>query len=151
MFCSTCGKGVVHGLAYCNHCGEKLLSGQNDLMKTSGASADSLVWAIVSVFVVGMGTIIGLMAVMKTKLLFDIGPILFFSILSFALMTLIETVFIWMLLSRNRRGAVMIEKRDDKHATKELGAAPQRVLAEPFASVTEEATRAFEPIYEKRK
>jgi hypothetical protein len=97
-----------------------------------------------------MGTIIGLMAVMKTQLNFDIGPLLFFSILSFSLMTIIEAVFIWLLLRRSRVHKVPIEKKEDRHATKELDSAPARVLSEPIPSVTEEATRTFDPIYERR-
>ena len=150
MFCSSCGTTVVHGLAYCNHCGEKLMTAQASAVKTTEAAPESLVWAIVGVFVVGMGTIIGLMAVMKNELHFEVGLLIFFSLLSFALMISIEAVFIWMLLSRNRLRKTLSEKREDR-ATKELGAAPARALSEPMPSVTEEATRAFEPIYEKRK
>jgi predicted amidophosphoribosyltransferase len=150
MYCSSCGTTVVHGLAYCNHCGEKMVAAQTQIARTPEASPESLVWAIVMVFVVGMGTIIGLMAVMKNELHFDLGLILFFSMISFALMTAIEAVFVWMLLSRNRRRPA-IENREDRKATKELGAAPARVLSEPIPSVTEETTRAFDPIYEKRK
>ena len=151
MFCSSCGTTVVHGLAYCNHCGEKLVAAQTQIAKTPEASPDSLVWAIVGVFVVGMGTIIGLMAVMKNELHFEIGIIIFFSLLSFVLMTGIEAVFIWLLLSRSRtkkRGAEMTEK---ERTTRELGSAPARVLSEPIPSVTEETTRTFDPIYERRK
>jgi hypothetical protein len=66
-------------------------------------------------------------------------------------MTVIEAVFIWLLLSRSRVHKVLIEKKEDRHATKELGSAPARVLSEPIPSVTEETTRTFDPIYESRK
>jgi hypothetical protein len=151
VYCSSCGTTVVHGLAYCNHCGEKLIAAQTQIAKTPEASPESLVWAIVGVFVAGMGTIIGLMAVMKNELHFDMGIIIFFSLLSFVLMTGIEAVFIWLLLSRSRANKRRAEMSENQRTTRELAAAPARVLAEPVPSVTEEATRPFEPIYEKRK
>lgn len=150
MYCPSCGSAVAHGLTYCNQCGAKLAPTQTDIAKTTEVS-DSLVWAIVAIFVVGIGATIGLMAVMKNELHFDTSLILFFSILSFALMTGIEAVFIWMLLRRTRspKDATAIGRKQKE--TKELAGAPHRVLAEPMASVTEETTRAFQPVYEKRK
>lgn len=151
MYCSTCGTNVVHGLAYCNHCGEKLVAANTQIARVPEASPESLVWAIVGVFVVGMGTTIGLMAVMKNELHFDMGIIVFFSLLSFVLMTGIELVFIWLLLSRSRNNKKRAEMSENQRTTRELGAAPARVLSEPVSSVTEEATRKFDPVFEKRK
>ena len=153
MYCSSCGKSAVPGLAYCNHCGAKLvgLAGQNQLIPTDSGS-DTLIWAIVGVFCGGIGVLIGLLAVMKNELHFNEGLLMFFSLLTFALITAIEIVFVWMLFSRNRaanRARAIAEQR----ATKELEAAPVRMLAEPvpMQSVTEHTTRSFAPIYEERK
>jgi hypothetical protein len=120
------------------------------IAKTSEVPAESLIWAIVAIFVVGMGTIIGLMAVMKNELHFDLSLILFFSLVSFALMTAIEAVFIWLLFSRSRAKAPR-EMRSNAQPTKELFEGSQKVLPEPLPSVTEQTTRAFDPVYEKRK
>jgi hypothetical protein len=111
-----------------------------------------LIWAIVGVFCGGIGVLIGLLAVMKKELGFDLPFLLFFSLLTFGLITAIEAVFVWMLFSRNRaanRALAIAEQR----ATKELDAAPARMLAEPIPmqSVTEHTTRSFEPIYQERK
>jgi hypothetical protein len=82
----------------------------------------------------------------------NVGLIIAFTMLSFLIMLLIEGVFIRLLL-RGKRGA---EEADDAamllkgQATKELDAAQARVLPEPMSSVTEETTRAFEPIYNER-
>lgn len=156
MYCSSCGSTVGHNLVYCNHCGAKLFGAQTDLTKTGEASAESLVWAIVAVFVVGLGCIIGLMAVMKNELHLNDGLLIFFSLLSFALMISVEAVFIWLLISRSRRGNKWVKELAKKEKeTKELGAAPPRVLGEPtpmpLASVTEHTTRTFEPVYDERK
>jgi H+/Cl- antiporter ClcA len=152
MYCSTCGKSLVPGLAYCNHCGAKLAGQQNQVAVHTDSGTDSLIWAIVGVFCGGIGVLIGLLAVMKKELGFDLPFLLFFSLLTFGLITAIEAVFVWMLFSRNRaanRALAIAEQR----ATKELDAAPARMLAEPIPmqSVTEHTTRSFEPIYQERK
>ena len=152
MYCSTCGKSVVPGLTYCNHCGAKLAGTQNQIAVHTDYGTDSLIWGIVGVFCGGIGVLIGLLAVMKNELHFDIGLLIFFSLLTFGLITAIEAVFVWLLFSRTRatnRERAIAEQR----ATKELDAAPARMLAEPvpMQSVTEHTTRSFEPAYEKRK
>ena len=153
MYCSSCGKSVVPGLAYCNHCGAKLIGTQADTAKASDPSIDSLIWGIVSVFVGGIGVLIGLLAMMKNLLDFHQGLLMFFSLLTFALITAIEAVFIWMLFSRNRPARRVPELEHEHRTTKELEGAPPRLLADPIPmpSVTEHTTRSFDPAYEKRK
>jgi uncharacterized paraquat-inducible protein A len=153
MYCSSCGKVVTPGLSYCNHCGAKLSGAKGEsVTKSSELFPDSLIWAIVSIFVVGLGCIIGLMAVMKDLLNFNTGIILTITLLSFLLMFAIEGVFIWMLLNR-RRGAKEVReaKQPNEQVTKELDAAQARALAEPVSSITEHTTRKFEPTYSERK
>jgi len=123
--------------------------------KPAAPIPDSLVWAIVSVFVVGLGCVIGLMAVMKNYGLND-GLVIAFSLLIFLLMLVVESVFISLLMSR-RRGAGEVSETGrlngplKEQTTKELGATQARALPEPGASVTEHTTRAFEPTYSERK
>jgi hypothetical protein len=149
MYCSSCGGSVADGLSYCNRCGAKL-SGAKSEGQQSPTLPESLIWAIVAVFVVGLGTTIGLMAVMKNELGFGQGLILTFSALSFLLMFAIEGVLI-SLLMRNKNGA-----REEREAArlevmppKELNTA--RALVEPAPTVTENTTRTFEPIYRERE
>jgi predicted amidophosphoribosyltransferase len=145
MYCSSCGKVVAQGLSYCNHCGAKLGGAKGEsVTKSPELFPDSLIWAIVSIFVVGLGCIIGLMAVMKDLLNFNTGIILTITLLSFLLMFAVEGVFIWMLLSRRREAKGVGE-------AKELDAAQARALPEPSSSITEHTTRKFEPIYSERK
>lgn len=146
MYCSTCGKSVVPGLTYCNHCGAKLAGTQNQVAIHTDYGTDSLIWAIVGVFCGGIGVLIGLLAVMKNELHFEVGLLIFFSVLTFALITAIEAVFVWLLFSRNH-AANRARAISEQRATKELDAAPARMLAEPIPmqSVTEHTTRSFEP------
>jgi predicted amidophosphoribosyltransferase len=154
MYCSSCGVSVAQGLSYCNHCGAKLNREKGDsLIKSSGSKAESLIIAaIVAVFVFGLGAIMGLMAVMKAVLDLNIGQILAFTLLSFLIMLLIEGVFIWRLMRRNRSaegtGDTALSK---EQATKELDAAQGRVLPEAMPSVTEHTTRALEQIYSEQE
>jgi hypothetical protein len=153
MYCSTCGKPVTAGLSYCNHCGAKL-SGA----KSNGPTElfpDSLVWAIVSVFVVGLGGTIGLMAVMKDAGNFNPGMILGLTFMSFAIMLAVEGVLVWLLLGR-RKGEIVSAKQEataqlEGAPTRELGAAEARALPEPVASVTDHTTRTLEPVYREPK
>jgi hypothetical protein len=109
------------------------------------------VWAIVSVFVVGLGALIGLMAVMNEGAGFN-PIVLVAAMLSFALMLVVEGVLIWLLLS-GRRGAGKAgdARRLKEHTTKELEEARARALPAPAASVTEHTTRTFDPVYNERK
>jgi hypothetical protein len=150
MYCSSCGTSIAHGLTYCNHCGGKLIQPQTSLAQTQ-LFPDSLVWAIVTVFIIGLGAIMGLIALMKAQLNVNIGFIMFFTLLSFALMTAIEGVLVWLLISRSRVRKTAVELGQKQKDTNELGNAPPLQLAEPLPSVTEHTTRTLEPVYEKRK
>ncbi|HEX7997097.1 MAG TPA: hypothetical protein VF528_01675 [Pyrinomonadaceae bacterium] len=152
MYCSSCGTLVAEGLSYCNQCGAKV---RKTTAESGGKQDDSfpesLVWAIASVFIVGIGSIIGLMAVMKQALHFDNSVILIITLLSFLLLFVVEGTFIWLLLSRRRSMA----KADDaerlkQQTTRELDAAQARALPEHMPSVTEQTTRTFEPVYRER-
>ncbi|HWT01685.1 MAG TPA: zinc ribbon domain-containing protein [Pyrinomonadaceae bacterium] len=153
MYCSSCGGAVAPGRSYCNHCGAKLSGPKDDAAaRESTTLPESLIWAIVGVFVVGMGTTIGLMAMLKQLLDLGQGIIIAFGLLGFALMIAVESVFIYMLLSR-RRGAKEAGGGEEAkgQTTRELDAAQARALPEPVPSVTEQTTRAFEPAYSERK
>lgn len=151
MYCSSCGAEMARGLSYCNHCGAKLSKAKDsDGTQLSQLTPDSLVWAIVAVFVVGLGCTIGLMAVMKEVVHFNDGLIAAFALFTFLMMLMIEGVFVGLLFRRNRAGK---EPKDTapmrEHLTPEAMRA--RMLAEPVPTVTEHTTRNFEPIYNEPK
>jgi hypothetical protein len=153
MYCSACGGAIAPGLSYCSHCGA-LLSGPPTINEHKPAELfpDSLVWAIVSVFVVGLGGTIGLMAVMKDANAFNPGQILGLSFMSFVTMLAVEAVLIYLLLSR-RGGAKEESGKSKIKATtaRDLGGATERALPEPSVSVTDHTTRTLEPAYRERK
>jgi len=152
MYCPACGLSVAQGLSYCNYCGAKLSGEKGDsLIKSSEVKPESLVFSMVSVFVLGVPAITVLIGVMKAVLDLNVGQILAFTLLSFLIMLLLEGVFIWLLLRRHR-GAEGTggTARSKGQATKELNEAQDGVLPEATPSVTEQTTRAFDPIHVRR-
>ena len=151
MYCSSCGVAVEQDLSYCKRCGAKLGT-QTASLKSSALSPTSLVWAMVSMFVIGLGAIIALLAVMKGTDPFNEAMIKAFAVLSFLLMLTAEGVFMWLLLRRNKEvkkaGVSSLLKTE---TTAELNAAADRMLPEPVTSVTEHTTRNIGPLYSERK
>ena len=153
MYCSSCGVAVAPGLSYCNFCGEQLAGAKRDrLTKSPEVKPETLIASMVFTFVFGLGAITVLMGVMKAVLHLETGLLLFFALLCFLIMLLLEGVII-RLLFRRQRGA---EEAGDNvllkgQATRELDAAQVRGLPESIPSVTEHTTRAFDPIYSERR
>jgi hypothetical protein len=65
-------------------------------------------------------------------------------------MLLLEGVFIRLLLRGQRRADESDEQLSKQQTTNELGAGQIRVLQEGMPSVTEQTTRAFDPIFKER-
>lgn len=164
MYCPACRAGVAQGLSFCNFCGAKLGGAKPDANQ-SESFPESLVWAIAAVFIVGLGCIIGLTAMMKQLLKFQNSIILAVMLACFLFMFVVEAAFLWVLLRRRKddaggaRGGSGIDAAAAA-ATTQLAELPTKVLdaaqpapalVEPVASITEHTTRGFEPIYSKRK
>ena len=153
MYCSTCGVALAQGLSYCNYCGAKLGGAKTDLAnQSSELRPESLLATIAGLFVCGLGVITVLMGVMKAVLGLPVERILAFSLLPFIILLVIEGVFIRLLLSGKKEPQHTSDRAFLKsQATNELDAAHARALPEPLPSVTEQTTRAFDPIYTERK
>ena len=127
---------MARSLSYCHHCGARLSESQTkDEKKPAELLPDSLIWAIVSVFVVGLGGTLALMAVMKDARAFDPGQIIGLSFLSFVAMLAVEAVLIYVLLSR-RSGRKEVSENSKLKATtvRDLGA---RKRTRPPRAITE--------------
>jgi hypothetical protein len=147
MYCSTCGAALAQGLSYCNRCGAR--SGA-DARDADRPRPETIVSAIVMIFVFGIGAIIGLLATMKHFGIND-GLINGFTMAVFLLMLALEAVFIWQLVGRKRAAEGAREAAAPKEqTTQELEGANARALSDAPPSVTEHATRTFEPAYRER-
>jgi hypothetical protein len=153
MYCSACGAAVAQGLSYCNHCGAKLGGAKgDDAAASAGVKPELLVSAMVGLFILGLVAIAILIGVMKQVADFDFPFLLATTMLSFLLMFVVEGVLIGLLLKGRRRPREAGDaERPREHTTRGLGEAQARVLPEPASSVTEQTTRAFEPVYGERK
>jgi hypothetical protein len=153
MYCSSCGGVVSRDKGFCNFCGATL--GGNDGTSAANKSetfSENLVWAIVAVFAIGLGTTIGLMAVMKEVVGFPLGWIATFSATSLSLTLFVEVVLIYILM-RNRLGSNQASLGAGASArdTTSLDEAEPRRLPEPVPSVTEQTTRTFDHVISERK
>jgi anaerobic C4-dicarboxylate transporter len=151
MYCSACGSAIPANLSYCNKCGARIGTANNDsIAKPSQTYPESLIWAIVAVFVCGLGAIIGMMAVMKNVVGFETHLILAITMISLLLTVAVEGLFITLLFKSKLPATDSIQTpRLKEHQTKELAQGERLGLPEPLSSVTEETTRAFEPIYRR--
>lgn len=152
MYCSSCGTAVSSSLSYCNRCGAELNAKDRSPSIASEMAHESLVWALVSVTVVGIGAVIGLMAVMKEVVHFNNGLIIAFSLLTFLAFLGVDSVIIWLLLRpmREAKKAYPIPQQTEL-TTNELAESKPRVLPEPSFSVTDHTTHTLEPADRKQQ
>jgi hypothetical protein len=145
---------IADKLSYCNHCGARLVATNNQKADKSGDNVkpEPIITAMVITFVFGLLAITLLLGVMKSVLRFELGQILFFAALSFLLMLSLEGIFLRLLFRRNRAAGEPTRTEPlAGHTTKELDAQQVHELREaPLSSVTDQTTRAFEPIYTNR-
>jgi predicted amidophosphoribosyltransferase len=153
MYCSTCGGTLTPGLSYCNHCGARLGEpGVKGGTKPAELFPDSLIWAIVTVFIMGLGGTIALTAVMKDARAFEAGQILGISFFCLIAMLAVEAVLVYVLLSRRSEGKEMKGKPKLEATTvRDLKAGSDLALPEPPLSVTDHTTRTLEPVYRERQ
>ena len=153
MYCSSCGGAVASGLSYCNQCGARLIGPVSEVdHKSAELFPDSLIWAIVTVFIVGVGGTIALMAVMKDARAFGPGEIMGLSFFCFIAMLAIEAILIYLLLSRAKAGKGVGGQPKLKTTTvRDLGAASDLTLPESSGSITDHTTRTLEPVYRERQ
>lgn len=151
MYCSSCGSSITPHLTYCNRCGARV-NGRDEIPARVADFPESLVAAMVGLFVLGLGVIIGLMAVMKNVVNFEPGIILAITFFMVSLLMMLEGVFIYLLFSSRKFARQrFLDKNFTPNTTNELRESHSPMLSEPMPSVTEQTTRAFEPIYREQK
>ena len=156
MYCSSCGKTVMPGLSFCNHCGVQL-SGKKkpEAGEMSEASFNFLIAALLGLPIAGIGVVIGLLSVMKKELGMADEVVGLVALFAFLLLALSEFGLLRLLLSSTRvkkvEKAILKKDRPDEAATRTLNEAQPFDSVQPVSSVTENTTRSFEPAYREPK
>jgi len=150
MYCSSCGSALTPNLVYCNKCGARVSPSETDERRPDIAP-EFLISAMIGLFVLGIGVVIGLMAVMKRGVGFDPPIILAITMLCFSLLFLIESILIVFLFRASFRRKRKDVEQLKRPTTKELEAGTPLGLPANMASVTEHTTRAFDPVYIEKK
>lgn len=148
MFCPTCGVALAQHLKYCNRCGSQLVTGQGAAeIESSEKRLHEEMVEIFWVTVIGLGIIVGGMALIKNVLHLSEWTIVAYMILSSTAFTINFALSLWQIrrlarIAEKARGAVQIEQLD----TNGLMPIKARADLEALPSVTENTTRTLEPI-----
>src|SRR5262245_8284501 len=150
MYCASCGSALTPNLTYCNKCGARVCS--NDTVERKPEILpEFLISAMIGLFVLGLGVIIGLVATMREVVGLQPNIVLGITLVCFTLLVLMEALFIYLLL-RGRRSRESNEARQFKqNKTNELTSGAAVGLPPHMDSVTEHTTRAFDPAYIEHK
>src|SRR6185503_5117705 len=124
MYCSSCGKAVSGGLRYCTRCGTELSAMDRGTSKPSESAQETFVWALAFVTILGVGAVIGLMAVMKEVVHFGNELILGITLLTFLAFLGVDVVIIWLLLRPRRE----LKARDMKKRATDPISAPLAMI-----------------------
>lgn len=151
MYCSSCGVAVAKGLTYCNYCGAKLSSTDSELEFREVKLPGLLISAMAGIFVLGLPGIAFIVFMLNAALRLDPQQTMAFAWTTLMLLVALEFVFLMLLLRRKGRKDKTREADQFKGPhTKELEEKYAGTLAEPVSSVTENTTRAFDPIPRER-
>ena len=148
MFCPSCGVALAQQIKYCNRCGSQLLTTKEaaDVKLSEKRLREEMV-DIFWVTVFGLGLILGGMALIKNFLHLSDWILVAYMIVSSTAFTINFGLSLWQIrrlarITEQVRAGVQIRQLD----TSELSLVNARPAREAVPSVTENTTRALEPI-----
>ena len=151
MYCQTCGSALPQHTKYCNRCGTQLEpSNEKDYKTPAEKRLDEYLDGLFWITAFGVGLTAGGLLVLK-KADFSERFLLAFLILSATAFLVNFALSLWVV-----SGVSKTLKEAKTHAlpspadTSELEPMKIQPALQPAASVTENTTRSFEPIYNKR-
>lgn len=152
MYCANCGTPVAAGLSFCNRCGTNLK--KESAGSRDDATVNSLVSAVVLVGIFGLGIMCGGAIALKKGAELREPAVVFFMILSFAIVGFVELFLVRQLsrvLDSNRKQESLDQLTQQQPLfqpalvpASEIRAAQLRTVPEPVTSVTENTTRTLE-------
>ena len=147
MFCSSCGIALSRQMKYCNRCGA-----QSSTAKEAGeieSSEKRLREEMVDLFwvtVIGLGLVLGGMALIKNVLHLNEWILIAYTILSFTAFTINFALSLWQI---RRLAGISKEARDTNQVgqldTDELSSVSAQRSLEAMPSITENTTRTLDP------
>ena len=147
MYCQSCGIAIDPTMRFCNRCGTSVLTSSDAAdIKKSHKRLDDYLDGLFWITAFGVGLTAGGMVLLK-KTGFSDSFILAFVILSSTAFLINFAINLWIVI-----GIVKQSKRVLSQSlanTKELEPMKPQPALQP-ASVTDNTTRSFEPIYHKR-
>lgn len=149
MYCQSCGFQLTQQMKFCNRCGALLIKPDETVdTKTTAKRLDNHLEGLFWVTVFGLAIVFGGLIVLK-QFPFREWVLITFVALSSTAFLINFVMNLWAAL-RIIRGAKKISPSREPE-TKELSPAGQNVQLGPApASVTENTTRSFEPVLNKR-
>jgi hypothetical protein len=147
MYCQSCGIAIDPAMRFCNRCGTSVLSPSDaaDITK-SFKRLDNYLDGLFWITAFGIGLTAGGMVLLK-KTGFSDSFILAFVILSSTAFLINFVINLWIVFGIVRQSKKVLSQTQAN--TKELEPMKPQPSLQP-ASVTDNTTRSFEPIYNKR-
>ena len=148
MYCHSCGIALTQQMKFCNRCGAMLIKSESGAeLKRTEKRLDSYLEGLFWVTVFGLGIIFGGLIVLK-KVDFEKWVLVTYLCLSSTAFLINFGMNLWGAL-KLMRGSNELQALDSN--TKELEAGTALLLTpSQTPSVTENTTRSFEPVHNKR-
>jgi hypothetical protein len=160
MYCSSCGAALSHQMKYCKLCGARLPRAKDkDAAKATEKRLDEYLDGLFWITVFGLGFILGGMALIKEALHLNNGILVAYLVISSTAFLVNFGLSLWQVVRMVR------ESKEEDETVKPLDTNPLDPVEEPLsldaaasntpasltpASVTEDATRVFEPAPKER-
>ena len=153
MYCANCGTPVASGLSFCNRCGTSV---NKDRSRSKESElGGGLIAGVVLVAILGLGIMFGGAIALKKGGEFSEGAVVFFMLLTFAIIGFVELFLVRQLSrvlgtgSKQQRQELTSQQHQPLFQpavvpASEVRAAHLRTLPEPVSSVTENTTRTLE-------
>lgn len=149
MYCQSCGAAISQAMRFCNRCGSSVLVPTDAAeLKKSEKRLDDYLDGLFWITAFGVGLTAGGMALLK-KVGLSENLLIAFVILSSTAFLINFVINLWIVLGIVRKSKAAKAMIDAAANTSELESAKAAPLLQP-ASVTDNTTRSFEPIYTKR-
>lgn len=147
MYCQTCGIAIDPTMRFCNRCGTSVLTSSDAAeIKKSVKRLDDYLDGLFWITAFGVALTVGGMVLLK-KTGFSDAFIIAFVLLSSTAFLINFVLTLWVVFGIVRQSKKVLSQASAN--TSELEQAKSQPVLNP-ASVTDNTTRSFEPIYNKR-